>query len=116
MSDPLDLLVFNNCTMIRSNQGGKKTHQQNYKGKEKNFCALCAQNHKTSGCFRFPTADERKNRLKEMHPELCYNCLTIHDKPCKSFGVQDICTARVGRCCGLFEHRRYLCDTIGMSK
>ncbi|CAL4228181.1 unnamed protein product, partial [Meganyctiphanes norvegica] len=116
LSDPLDLLIFNNCTMIKTKQGENRNnnHWKNFKHRERNLCTFCSRAHKTSLCIEYPTIDKRKKRLKELHVELCYSCLTVHDKPCKTFDKQTVCDNFMGRCCGGFLHRRYLCPEIGI--
>ena len=132
MSDPLDQIVFNNYSLAKhfsglsgelkdSQQGGGVRNRQprgidpKDSAKERCFCTFCHLQHRTSSCYKYNTANARIKRVKELHPDICYSCLYIHNKPCKTFTEPSICTFIVGKCCGQFEHRRYLCLKLGMN-
>ena len=144
VTDPLDLLTFNHCTIARSmpkstrgqsngthrgQSNGPPRGQSNWSNKgrgggwnkkgislEKSHCLFCSRSHKTVFCTEYNTALKRKTRIRELSPELCFSCLYVHETPCRTFDTQLICDSNVGRCCGEFKHRRFLCSQLGLQK
>ncbi|CAL4071585.1 unnamed protein product [Meganyctiphanes norvegica] len=130
MSDPIDQIVFNNFTHTRHygmssgelkdpQQGGRSRRKTKYTDlkdltKERNMCTFCQLQHRTTSCYKYPTASSRIKRVKEMHKDICYSCLCVHTDPCKTFTEPSICGYNAGKCCGQFEHRKYLCIRLGL--
>ncbi|CAL4176506.1 unnamed protein product [Meganyctiphanes norvegica] len=105
---------------LKDLQQGGRNRQQKYTDvkdmqKERNQCMFCHLQHRSSTCYKFPTASARMKRVKELHHDICYSCLNVHTDPCKTFTGTSICNYISGKCCGQYEHRRYLCIRLGLN-
>ncbi|CAL4059482.1 unnamed protein product, partial [Meganyctiphanes norvegica] len=87
VSDPLDLLTFNQCSIAspitgrsRGNQrpGFHKVFRARTPYVDRVICRFCERNHKTIFCPRYNTDAKRRNRVKELDPGVCFVCLFIH--------------------------------------